>query len=298
MVRSVAIGIVLLILALAEAPQAYNTLRTWTGGDEWSVWWSRNAVTSPERARELAAKGLREQLISFSEGMTSIEYRPRARPETQHFDIFAIGVGQITLSDPEDTSKVEKVTVTGSRAPDPRDLPSADALPTYPLVGQFNNILLFDRRTKIMSKLFDQRLSISAFQYGWRTTPEVLIIFATDKDSNHDGKIDDNDMHDVYVYVFADHKMHKIEMPNASPKEIMDVPDADYLVVKAIVDHNKDGATSEYATYGQSQEDPATLIRIDLKTFTAAPFVAPDMLKDLQNTLDGPKPPLPQTPPR
>lgn len=286
MLRNLVILVVIVVFLLAQGPQAWNTVRSWLCLDDWE-WWKRDAVTSPERAKELAAKGLRGQLISFDGEFQSLEYRYGARPETQRYHIYAIGVGQLTLDEPE---KVENIVVTGSRPPDPRTLPDADTLPTYPISGQFNNVLIFDRRTNIFTKLFDKRLAVSQFQYGWRTKPEVLIIFATERDSDKNGKLDGADLQDIYIYTFADKQLNKVNIPNINPSEILDIPDADYVVVKAVHDRDGDGTAGRYYDREKVKPDPTILLRIDLKTFTASSFVPEDMLRDLQTTLDGPKP--------
>lgn len=286
MLRGAVIFVVVVVFLLAQGPQAWSTLRSWIGLDGWD-WSQRDAVTAPERVEELAEKGLREQVISFDEGMSALEYKYNARPETQRYDIYAIGVGQITLGDPESNARTEKVVVTGSRIPVP---PTADAgaLPTAPITGQFNNILIFDRRAGSFTKLFDKRVAVSEFQYGWRTKTEVLIAFVTESDSDGDGKLGDGDLQDIYVYAFADKKLHKIAAKGIKPEEIMDIPDVDYVVVKARRDRDGDGQAGR--SYS-SKADPSVLIRIDLKTMAASSFVPEDLIDDLQRTLDGSKPP-------
>ena len=298
MLRGIIVVVVVLVFLLAQGPQAWSTAKSLLGIDDWN-WWEADPVTSPERAKELADKGLREQLISFEEGMEGVEYRYGARPETQRYNIYAIGVGQITLNEPESNEKVEKVVVTGSRIPDPRKQPDANTLPTSPISGKFNNVLIFDRRDGTFTKLFDKRLAVSSFQYGWRTTPEVLIIFATERDTDKDGALDDDDLQDIYIYTFADKKMHKVDTAGIKPTEILDIPDLDYVVVKARRDRNNDGETVAYNSYSKQKREPepAVLVRVDLKTFAASSFVPENMMQDLQKTLDGPKSPA-ATPPK
>ncbi|NOT42850.1 MAG: hypothetical protein HOP13_20410 [Alphaproteobacteria bacterium] len=188
---------------------------------------------------------------------------------------------------------VEKVTVTGTRITTlPEDMPDASTLPTTPITGRFNNVLIFDRRDGKFSKLFDKRLAISEFQYGWRTTPEVLVIFANERDTNKDGKLSSVDMQDIYIFTFADKKMHKVDAAGLNPLELMAIPDVDYVVVKARRDRNNDGRAYGGDSYPKEdlEPEPTVLIRIDLKTMKASSFVPDDMLENLQRTLDGSKP--------
>ena len=287
MLRGIVIFIVVVVFLLAQGPQAWSTLRSWLGIDSWS-WWERNAVTAPERAQELAKNGLREQLISFEEGMSALEYRYGARPDTQRYDIYAIGVGQLTLNDPESDRRTEKVVVTGTRVEAlSNELPPVFAVPTQAITGQFNNVLIFDRRDGSFTKLFDKRLAVAEFQYGWRTKSEILVLFAAERDTNENGKIDGSDLKDIYVYTFVDKKLHKIEAKGVDPQEIMDIPDVDYVVVRARRDRDNDGKALSSYDRSKGAPDPSVLIRVDLNTMTASSFVPEDMLKDLQKTLDG-----------
>jgi hypothetical protein len=293
MLRAIIVFAVVVVFLLAQGPQAWSNAKSLLGLDVWD-WWQADPVTAPERAKELADKGLREQLISFEDGMESIEYRYGGRPDTQQYVIYAIGVGQITLGKPEPNEDVEKITVTGSRLQDPAKMPDANSMPTSPINGRFNNVLIFDRRVGKFTKLFDKRIAISEFQYGWRTTPEALIVFACDRDTDGDGKLSGADMQDIYIYAFADKRMHKIEAQGLNPLEVMPIPDVDYVVVKARRDRNNDGRTTSGDPYarGERQEpEPVVLLRIDLKTMKASSFIPDDMIENLQRTLDGTVPP-------
>lgn len=229
--------------------------------------------------------------------MSALESKYGAQPNTQRYDIYAIGVGQITLNEPESDARTENVVLTGARSSEEllNVLPPLNALPPLPVSGQFNNVLIFDRRDGTFTKLFDKRLSVSEFQYGWSTKPEVLIIFATERDTDLNGKLDGADLQDIYVFTFADKKLHKVDAAGIDPVEIMDIPDVDYVVVRARRDRDGDGQTLASNAHDKPKRkaDPSVLIRIDLKTFAASSFVPEDMLQDLQKTLDGPKSPAP-----
>ncbi|MCE9523273.1 MAG: hypothetical protein K8S25_12680 [Alphaproteobacteria bacterium] len=202
----------------------------------------------------------------------------------------------MSLDEPE---RIEKVTVTGSRYAPRESKPSipASLIAPYPVSGKYSNILLFDRRTGAFQKLFDGRVSISQFQRGWNTKPEVLVIFAADRDSDGNGTMDDNDLHDVYIMTLSDRALHKVANMSTNPSELIQIPNVDYIVVKAKIDHDRDGRAPQYSYDEDAKPEPDMLFRIDLKSFTAAPFVPDAMVQDLQKTLDAApdKPALPTT---
>ena len=94
------------------------------------------------------------------------------------------------MKDPEDIPDA-RVTVTGSRQPQKNLTTTAPGSPAegseqapYPITGEFNNIVLFDKKTEEFTTVFEQRVAISSFQFGWRTTRPVVAIFAAEKDTD------------------------------------------------------------------------------------------------------------------
>jgi hypothetical protein len=143
-------------VALALAPLVvfalyYPITEGWrliAGSDDWYM---RDAVTSPERAEELAKKGLIEQLITLAEPVGL------RKDETKQFDLYAIGIGQTTLPEEIDATK----TFNLLSAPPP---PSASGLKyasSMPVTGQFNNVVLFEPKTGALTKVFATRLAVS-----------------------------------------------------------------------------------------------------------------------------------------
>jgi hypothetical protein len=272
------LGIVFLI---STGPSAYRTVVSWVTLEEESK--RDDEVTSPERARELAAKGQREQLISFREALREISAGP--------FDLYAIGVGQVTLKDPEDIPDAT-VTVQGSRQQSkdltttaPITVVSRSDCDTYPISGRFNNILLFDKRKDTFLTVFDKRVAISAFLPGCRTTRPVIWIRAVEKDTDGDGRLDWNDDEVFYVYALDNRSLHRVPLPHMRIEEVWTVPDVGYLLVKCRVDRNQDGEFDR--GYGDEEEEPTTIMRIDLKTFATTPFVPAPVVSNLQRILEG-----------
>lgn len=273
------LGIVFLISA---GPSAYRTVAGWIEGvDAWRR--DDDKVTSPERAKELVAKGQREQLISFRDPLREIN--------VAQFDLYALGVGQVTLKDPEDIPD-HKVTVSGASTPrkeftsnSPVAVVSGPDCASYPISGRFNNIVLFDKKKELFLTVFDKRVSISSFLGACRTTRPVIWIRAVEEDTDGDGKLDGNDIEALYIYALDDRSLHRVALPHLEVEEIWTVPDVNYLLVKCRVDRNKDGEFDR--GYGDEEEEPTTIMRIDLKTFEARPFVPADVASNLQRILEG-----------
>ena len=275
--RNLVIFVVVVVFLLAQGPAAWRTIgNALSFGDRAT---GPHDVISTERAKELSKKGLRGQVISFS-GMEPLRKNETDLSIDRRYEIFAIPVEQISLDQPE------KVGRTGAWRPE--NYPYSVA--PHATSGRYSNILLFDRETGNFQKLFDARVSISQFQRGWNTKPEVLVIFAAEKDTDRSGTMDDDDMHDVYIVTLADRVMHRVTGLAANPIDIVEIPGVAYLVVRAKVDRNEDGRAPAYG-YGEDEvPEPDMLFRIDLKTFVATPFVPDALLSDLQQTLDASEP--------
>ncbi len=272
------IGIVFLISA---GPGAYRTAQSWLVGDD-STWWRGDDVIAPKRVEELAAKGQREQLISFRDALRGIGQ--------QSAELYAIGVGQVNLSEPEN---IPGVTVTGSRQSTSNFTSSAPVTvvgedgdtPPYPIYGRFNNIVLFEKKKDAFTTVFEKRAAISSFQVGWRTSRPVLAIFVAEVDTDGDGALSDSDMEVLYVYALDDKTLHRIPLDNMHADSVIGIPNADYLLVQYRVDRDKDGQIQ--GSRGRDEEEPTTIMRVDLKTFAVKPFVPTDVAANLQRILEG-----------
>lgn len=157
--------------------------------------------------------------------------------------------------------------------------------------GEFNNILIQQKIGAAPTKVFDRRVSVKFFAGIETPAGAALVILATDKDTNKDGKINPKDMHGVYLHM----------LDGAAPREISGVPgnvaavdmvsQPGALIVRAVLDTNGDGSAAKvlavpYGPYAPFAEEPQRVYRIDLKTLEATPLVAPATIDELQKALD------------
>lgn len=270
--RTMLISLAVLIVALAQAPTAWETVKrtyNWIAGIDP---YAREAapLAAPEVAEEMANQGLRNQLISID----AYDYEK----SDENYSVMAFGVTQVNLEEPE-SSEMEYVVVTGSRIPNAR---KPALVPTYSVTGQFNNVIVFDRVANKISKVFSERLAVSSFQFGFDTREKILVIFAASDDTNGDGTLDGKDRRDVYIYFVAERRLEKIALPDAKPLELAEIPGRDSIVITAMLDRDQDGSFD-------ASHDPKVLFRIDLNTLQPEYFVPAEMLNDMQRIVDGPR---------
>jgi hypothetical protein len=242
-------------------------------------WLRRDAVTAPERAQELAKQGLVEQVITFRNGPTGL----RKDPKTDEFDLYAISVGQTTLDEIRPTKMFNML----SGPPTPRS--SLKYASSQPVVGQFNNLLIFEPKSGVTTQVFPARLAVSSFRYLAGPDFEVVMIFAADKDSDKDGVLSDADIQDVYIYAVKDRALHKVTGLSGNPAELYVLANQAYAIVRAVQDDNGDGSTTEMA-YEDKAPEQSLLFRVDLRTYAAEPLMSDETLKSPQRTLEAASP--------
>ncbi|MDZ4865809.1 MAG: hypothetical protein SGI91_00665 [Alphaproteobacteria bacterium] len=245
-------------------------------------WWERDAVLSPERAEELAKDGLVQQVVTFRDGPTGL----RKDPATDEFDLYAIGVSQTTLDEVRPSGMFN---LTSPARPAPSILKYASSQPS---VGQFNNLLIFEPKSGVTTKVFSTRLAISIFRYLAGPQFENVVVFASEKDTDKDGLLSNGDMQDAYVYAVKERTLHKVSGLSGNPVDLFIVANQDYAVIRAVQDDNGDGRTNELP-YEDKAPEQSLLFRLDLRTYQAQPLIAAETMKSLQQTLDATAPPKP-----
>lgn len=236
------------------------------GGDV--LLWSMFSAALREPAVQELDKG---ELITFRTELLALA-KDRFNPALA--DYYAIGVGQ---------------------------LPSGNAAQTLSpgsfdkKYGQFNNILILDKQAGRVTKVFDRRVSIKFFGSIDVPTGKALVIFATANDSNKDGVLSIKDLHGVFVYTPGDAKLRAATGLEGSAVELDEAIDPGSILVRTIVDADKDGSAVTKPAFGPSEgiEEPQVLYRVDLTSFAAAPLVPPSMLTNLQSELGAPRKDVP-----
>lgn len=269
----VLVALAALAFLISNGPQAYRTAKGWVEQGEGLPTVS---VTSPDRVKGLVAKGQREQLVSFRYDLEEL-----AADATHRF--YALGVGQVTLKSPEDIP--EPLSITGRTNTEEliSTLPSImteDDCERRPITGEFNNVLLFDKKQDAFAMVFDKRVAVRAFQTTCRAARPALIAWAVEDDTNGNGTLGEGDREQLYVFALDDKTLHRVALDNMWIVNVWNVPDAGYVLLQCQVDRDKDGKFSY-------DEEPTTIMRLDLKTLRATPFVPADVVSNLQRILEG-----------
>lgn len=242
-------------------------------------WYTRDAVTSPERVAELAKKGLIEQLITLPGPPAGL----RKDPQTDQFDLYAIGIGQTTLPD--------EIQPTAMFLQGPPPLVQSPSKLKYasssPVVGQFNNVILFEPKTGKLTPVFSDRVAVSTFRFVSGPGFELVMTLAANEDSDKDGKLSSADRQDMYLFSIVDGSLNKISGLRGHPMDIDEMPGHKFVIVRTVQDTNGDGTADAIGHVGAGGPEPVHLFRVDLTTYTAQPMIPEEMLDKLQKTLDG-----------
>lgn len=268
--RTLLLLVIAALLVLTQGESALRTAQRWSGISDFKE--LTDQVTSTKRATTLASQNLREQIISFDTMQSLDSSFPLGG------DLYAIGVGQVTLNEPEQIAKLGR-----GRGDSEIDTTYGEGRPPT-IYGAFNNVLLFDKRTGELARVFKERVAIQIIQPVLKTKPAVIVFLGTNADTNGDGLLDGDDQRSAFIYSLIEKTTHKIEVPGVNFHDVVWVPDADYIIIRGAVERAP--ARKLEPDEVDISRKPYTLIRVDLKTFKAAPFVPPAMALQLQQTLD------------
>lgn len=272
------IGIAYVVLALAPLAVfavAFPVVEGWRWFADKTDWYTRDAMTAPERAADLAKKGLVEQLVTFPDAPVGV----RKNPQTDAFDLYVIGVSQTTLPD--------EITPQGLFA---QGLPLRDqnsvklSYVSNPVIGRFNNLVLYEPKTAKLTPIFTQRLAVSTFQYAVGPEFEVVVALAGDQDTDKDGKLSLLDRQDVYVFSLKDQTLHKVEGLVGSATKTSEIAGHPFVLVHTSLEADKANLSKETAIAIAAAE---RMFRVDLVTYKAEPVIPAELLDKLQKTLDG-----------
>jgi hypothetical protein len=259
-------------VAVALAPLALITIAlvvALSRGGDVLLW---NMFSAAPRGPVAVEEQGKDEQITFRTELLPLS-KDRFNPSMA--DYYALGVGHVA---------------SGSANNAAMSMGQMGALGTQ--VGQFNNILILDKQTGQLSKVFDRRMSVTFFGPVDLRAGKALVIFATGNDSNKDGVLSTKDLHSVFVYTPGDAKLHAVTGLDGSAVEMDEAVEPGSIIVRAVIDWNKDGSVVAKPAFGQSdfEEEPQVVYKIDLTSFAAAPLVPPSLATDLQNALGASRP--------
>ncbi len=236
------------------------------GGDV--LLWNMFSAAPRESAVEAQ---VRDEQITFR-----TELLPLSKDRFNPADYYALGVGHVVSGNANDTAM-------------PSGQPGGFGTTQS---GQFNNVLILDKQSGRLSKVFDRRMSVTFFGVVEQPAGKALVIFATANDSNKDGVLSAQDLHSVFVYTPVDAKLHAATGFQGSAVGLDEAADPGSIIVRAIIDRDKDGSAVVKSAFGPSgvEEEPQVLYKIDLTSFAAAPLVPASIATDLQRALGAGEP--------
>ena len=143
----------------------------------------------------------------------------------------------------------------------------------------FNNLVLYDLKTRQSTILFDHRIGIG--EYSIQNVNSRLYITCTGsvEDSNKDKLINRDDLQKLFIYDIGSQQLSEIALPkNSNILNIYEPRYIDRLVVRLAIDRNQNG---------EVQNEPRVYMLVNLSEMKLEPFISDAEIEQLQNTLQG-----------
>ncbi len=145
----------------------------------------------------------------------------------------------------------------------------------------FNNVLIYDLRDESIHKLFNTRVSINRY-YVEKIAGKSYVLFAvTDKDSNKDGFLNEDDSKSLFIYSTADKTFNEIKNENADFTGYNVIAGKDQILINYGLDKNGNGK--------YNWDEPMTIKVYSIHDNKLRDLVSLDLVNNLQNILDGEK---------
>ncbi len=145
--------------------------------------------------------------------------------------------------------------------------------------NSFNNALIYESHDTTIHKLFSKRVSINKISLEKISGESYVIFAATDQDSNKDGIMDSRDAKTLYIYSVTNKKIEEIKSENTDFIQYELIRDNKQLIIKYGLDKDKNG------TY--TWDEPVIMKAYSIQDNEVSNLIAPELINDLQNTLDG-----------
>jgi len=228
---------------------------------------SENGILSDEKIEELQKENKRQQLISYdfprlTDTLNSIYIIP-VRQKTLNAAEFIDGDGVLGLLDMHGGSKYK-----------------SDKRFSRRIYGSFNNLIIYDAKTKESKPLFDQRVNFSEIRTE-QLQDDILVLFtAAEKDTYKDGVINLKDLKALYIYSMQEKKLRKVSNEGMDIENYGFVHESKDLIIHMGIDYSQDGTYDEYI-------EPATVRIYNYESDTLEEVINTETSTKLQKLLEG-----------
>jgi hypothetical protein len=226
-----------------------------------------HGIIADSVARDLVQQNLRKQLIS---------YNPPHMIDSAN-NIYVIPVGKIDLKKAERSDKFS----IGSTMYNSSNYEGGDASEEY-VSGDFTNILVYSLNTHALLPVFDERIAINGYINRKIKDSALLLLQASNEDSNKDGLLNTEDLEKLYLYFIEEKKLKPIDIPHTTYLEHYVMNNDNDLIIRMGIDSNKNG---EY----DYEQEPNVLYTYSLTSQKIEPLVDNKLSEKLQQLLEGRK---------
>lgn len=146
--------------------------------------------------------------------------------------------------------------------------------------GAFNNLLIYDFKSKNVKKLFDNRVNFENISTQYFKDDILILILASDKDTHKDGVINMEDYKSLYIYSLKEMTFRIIEGQEADLWYYCFVNNSKDLLIQFGKDKNNDGKFDSY-------REPSTLKLYDYNVDKLTDIIGKEIHSTLQEKLEG-----------
>jgi len=158
-------------------------------------------------------------------------------------------------------------------------LNTTEAFPEMIGHHDLNNLLVYDVKTNQSTPLFDQKTSIDDFDIFSVNEAPFIIISASQKDSDKNGRLNNEDLLSLFIYDVLAKKMHQFEDPCRGLIRTSKLYSTPNLVAQFGIDKNGNGSI-------ERSGEPHVQIIINLLDFSSKDMVSELIRDELQRIID------------
>lgn len=221
-----------------------------------------NGIIAAEETEELLKDSLRKQIISFKT-ITLLDSANKT---------YVLPVRQADLFEGESVKEILGLINTTSRS-------YYDAKNFSP--HAFNNLVVYNSVENSSEIIFSERISITSYEVLKRNSEIYILVIGTNKDSNKDGYLNDNDLQELFIYELKKDQLTKINFEeNFTTFQINEQEKTKDIIGRFGLDRNNNG---EF----EIGREPMMIYRIDLAGKKLIKLLTNDQINQLQKLLEG-----------